>query len=349
MATATCSTSITGITLVCDYSYSAVGDYPNTVMRVSYSFKLRKAYSNNAIHGTVDFWFHTKHHSVRVDTEGAGDTGVLASGSVDIAWGTRRTVSHAPGFGVTSTWGYTGSSTVVITGTIPAPKFSAGINSYTYKSATFDVYLETNPNNFYKVKVYNDSGYLYADNVGSSVTITGLSPNTGYTFHIETWCKDDSGSAVQMEPFYITTKKPPVPTAGKVTISNITPFTATGTISGFTMGDMASLSYYRYKVLNSAGTEVISLRSNGTSTTINLSGLSEETTYTLYVDCIDNYGQSNSGWATASFTTLVDQAKIYIKDAGTWKQGKIYVKQSGTWQKVKKIYVKQSGTWKQGR
>ena len=41
MARVECSTSINGIYCVCDYNAYPVGNYPNIVMRIDYSFRVR--------------------------------------------------------------------------------------------------------------------------------------------------------------------------------------------------------------------------------------------------------------------------------------------------------------------
>lgn len=163
------------------------------------------------------------------------------------------------------------------------------------------------------------------ENTGTAnYTITGLSPNKTYKVEVayrrtynHVW---GYSSAVNM-----TTAKPPIPSIGTVSIINTTENGVTAQISGFTMGDMAILANYRYKVLDSAGTEVIPLKLNGTSTTINITGLQPETTYTLYVDAVDNYSQSNSGWATTTFTTLADKFTHLIASDGTKENCDMYL------------------------
>lgn len=83
--------------------------------------------------------------------------------------------------------------------------------------------------------------------------------------------------------------------------------------------------------------------SMGTSTTANVSGLSEETTYLFNMSAANAAGTNYS--TTVEVTTPADQAKIRIKDNGTWKKGKAYYKSNGEWVKAKKIYIKVNGEW----
>ena len=81
----------------------------------------------------------------------------------------------------------------------------------------------------------------------------------------------------------------------------------------------------------------------GTSTSKSITGLVEETEYSMWMS-VTNAGGTNYSTAT-TFTTPADQARIRIKTGGAWKQGKTYFKKDGAWKKVKKIYIKVNGQW----
>lgn len=82
----------------------------------------------------------------------------------------------------------------------------------------------------------------------------------------------------------------------------------------------------------------------GTSTSIGISGMAEETTYLLNMSATNASGTNYS--PTIEITTPADQAKIRVKNNGAWKKGKTYYKKDGRWVKAKKIYVKVNGQWK---
>lgn len=192
MARVECGTTISGIYCVCDYSAYPVGNYPNIVMRIDYQFRVRMAYAQNSISGYTNFWFHTKKHNVNIPyTVGAVTTGVLASGSVDISWGSGVSVTHAPGYGIELPGpsgpgsGGSGSSTVSITSSIPAPTRYDCDNprNITPTSATIDYHL-SNKNNYWRVylwdKISGKTWNVSPDNGNGTVTLTDLDPETNY-------------------------------------------------------------------------------------------------------------------------------------------------------------------------
>lgn len=188
---------------------------------------------------------------------------------------------------------------------------------------------------YYRIN-FNGGGYKQVSN---PATFSGLSPNTDYEIRAD--FVDNYGTvASNSSSITVTTNKPSAPTKGTISISNITPFTATLSISGFKLGEGASSGTYRYR-LNSG-----SWVSIGASTTYNIIGLSEETEYNVEVQMIDNYGTASAS-ADVSFTTLSDQAKKWLKINRTWKQGKVSVKEKAMWKKAKKVFVKKENTWKE--
>lgn len=82
----------------------------------------------------------------------------------------------------------------------------------------------------------------------------------------------------------------------------------------------------------------------GTSTSIGISNMAEETAYLLNMSATNAYGTNYS--STIEITTPADQAKIRVKNNGAWKKGKTYYKKDGKWVKAKKIYIKVNGQWK---
>ncbi len=81
----------------------------------------------------------------------------------------------------------------------------------------------------------------------------------------------------------------------------------------------------------------------GTATSAKVTGLSEETTYLFFASATNVAGTTYS--PAVEITTPADQAKIRIKEGGTWKKGKAWYKRNGEWVKAKKIYIKVNGQW----
>ena len=218
-------------------------------------------------------------------------------------------------------------------------KGSVSVTSKTYKSASFSIsgfsFGSGATWGYYRYRV--NSGSWVVINSSTSFTVNDLKPNTSY--NIEVQLVDNYSTASSSATTSVTTNKPPVPSAGRISVGEITPFTISISYSGFGLGDMASLSKYEVACYTDSPNYV----SNGTGTSYTFSNLTPATTYTISVRLTDNYGQT--AVATTTATTLEDQAKVYIKVNGSWKQGKIFIKQNGSWKKVKAVYVKKGGNW----
>ena len=65
----------------------------------------------------------------------------------------------------------------------------------------------------------------------------------------------------------------------------------------------------------------------GTSSTAEVTGLSEETTY-LFIGSATNVAGINYS-APLEVTTPADQAKVRRKNNGTWEKGKLWYKTNG--------------------
>lgn len=127
-------------------------------------------------------------------------------------------------------------------------------------------------------------------------------------------------------------------------------FYAIGATSSWGIGIPAYLSGQNYANwgsvelwvrINDAAVTTINL---GTSTTKVITGLEEETEYSMWMS-VTNVGGTNYSSIT-NFTTPADQAKIRIKTSDAWKLGKTYLKKDGSWIKAKKVYIKVNGEWK---
>lgn len=127
-------------------------------------------------------------------------------------------------------------------------------------------------------------------------------------------------------------------------------FYALGATSSWGIGIPAYLSGQNYANwgsvelwvrINDAAVTTIDL---GTSTTKVITGLEEETEYSMWMS-VTNVGGTNYSSIT-NFTTPADQAKIRIKTSDAWKLGKTYLKKDGSWIKAKKVYIKVNGEWK---
>ena len=138
----------------------------------------------------------------------------------------------------------------------------------------------------------------------------------------------------------VTTKNLDIPSKGTVTVGNITESSAIFSWSGFEFGAGATWGYYRYSTDGSNWT------SCGTDVMATLTGLSANTSYTFYVQLVDNYGQASAS-ATVTFKTKAINAwkcgkysAMYIKVSNTWKYWKLYYKKDGAWVYTHGNYIK---------
>lgn len=188
---------------------------------------------------------------------------------------------------------------------------------------------------YYRIN-FNGGGYK---KVSNPATFTGLSPNTTYNFYVD--FVDNYGTiAAGSTAGSVTTKKLDAPSKGTVTVGNITESSAIFSWSGFGFANGSTWGYYRYSTDGSNWT------SCGTDVVATLTGLSANTSYTFYVQLVDNYGQA-SGSATVTFTTKAIKAWkygkygiVYIKVDGKWKYGKLYYKKDGAWVYTNGNYIK---------
>ena len=151
---------------------------------------------------------------------------------------------------------------------------------------------------------------------------------------------DNYGQVSAVASTSFTTSKPPAPSKGTITVSNITESSAVFSWSGFGFGTGATWGYYRYSTNGSNWT------SCGTDVMATLTGLSANTSYTFYVQLVDNYGTASSS-ATVTFKTEAAKAWkygkygiVYIKVNDKWEYGKLYYKKDGAWVYTHGNYIK---------
>lgn len=136
---------------------------------------------------------------------------------------------------------------------------------------------------------------------GDGTILSNLSPNTTYSHYVR--IVDNFGQVSSAASVSFTTAKPDKPSKGSVSYSDLNPFGATFSWSGFQIKDGASSYFYQYSFDGNNWSNL------GTETSLTLSNLVPETSYTFRIRIVDNYG-TVSDFASVSFTTPADQAKI---------------------------------------
>lgn len=202
---------------------------------------------------------------------------------------------------------------------------------YTWSGA----YGTGHPSNLYGAYEYRVNGGDWQSTSTLSATLN-CSPNTSYKFEVR--LRDYYGQYSSILTNSAITPKPSAPTKGSVVVSEITINQATISISGFKLGAGASSGSYRYRLNGGTWVDI------GNKTTYIISDLNEETNYNVEVQMVDNYGTPSPN-ASASFTTLTEQLKFYIKVDGQQKLGKASLKANGDFKKIKSVHKKENGAW----
>lgn len=194
---------------------------------------------------------------------------------------------------------------------------------------------------------------------GTGFEVSGLSPNTVYIFYVRIVDNFDTPSDSVKVMF--KTAKPDKPSKGTVVYTDLNPFGATFTWSGFEVKEGATSYYYQYSFDGRIWKDL------QTQTRLVVNDLVPETRYTFYVRIVDNFDTA-SDYASVGFVTPADQAKIayhvidyqeailtkdgfeitdkkgnillaeMISDTGKLSQAKVWYNDNGVIKKVKKIY-----------
>ena len=194
---------------------------------------------------------------------------------------------------------------------------------------------------------------------GTGFEVSRLSPNTEYIFYVR--IVDNFGTPSESVKVVFKTAKPDKPSKGTVAYTDLNPFGATFTWSGFKIKEGANSYYYQYSFDGRIWKDL------QTQTKLVVGDLVPETIYTFYIRIVDDFG-TPSDYANVEFVTPADQAKIayhiidyqeailtkdgfemtdkkgnvllaeMISDTGKLSQAKVWYNDNGVIKKVKKIY-----------
>lgn len=153
----------------------------------------------------------------------------------------------------------------------------------------------------YSYQTSNDEKKWTDQGKATSLTLSDLKANTNYKFYVR--MVDNYGQPSLAASTSFTTLNPEKPNVGGIECTRLTPHGGMFSWYGFSVNEGATIDHYEYSLDNSNWINV------GTDTQTHLDNLSPETSYTLYVRIVDNFG-SKSDIATFDFKTLVDQFKI---------------------------------------
>ncbi|NUR59443.1 MAG: hypothetical protein HOV87_12355 [Catenulispora sp.] len=203
--------------------------------------------------------------------------------------------------GATKVWG-TGPGGTTVTppgapGTPVASAVTAGGATLTWTAAT----AGSNPIAGYDVySVSGSTSTKIASSTTTSVTLSGLTPATTYTFDVV--ARDSAGNVSAASPTVsVTTGSATPPGApGGLTVTGTTASTVGLSWTAATPGTLPIANYVVYR----AGTPAtVAATVPGTATTATVSGLTPATAYQFYVVAKDNGGLLSAPSATVSATT----------------------------------------------
>lgn len=231
----------------------------------------------------------------------------------------------------------------------------------TYKSAYISwsgFSIQDGATDYYYQSSTDDNNWINRSK-GTGFEVSGLSPNTVYIFYVR--IVDNFGTPSDSVKVMFKTAKPDKPSKGTVVYTDLNPFGATFTWSGFEVKEGANSYYYQYSFDGRIWKDL------QTQTKLVVDDLVPETRYTFYIRIVDNY-DTHSDYANVEFVTPADQAKIayyvidyqegiltkdgfeitdkkgnvllseMISDTGKLSQTRVWYNDNGVIKKVKKIY-----------
>lgn len=235
------------------------------------------------------------------------------------------------------------------------------VSKITYKSAYISwsgFSIQEGATDYYYQSSTDDNNWIDRSK-GTGFEVSRLSPNTEYIFYVR--IVDNFGTPSESVKVVFKTAKPDKPSKGSVTYTDLNPFGATFTWSGFKIQEGANSYYYQYSYDGRIWKDLQK------QTKLVVDDLAPETTYTFYIRIVDDFG-TPSDYANVEFVTPADQAKIayhvidyqeailtkdgfeitekkgnallaeMISDTGKLSQAKVWYNNNGAIKKVKKIY-----------
>lgn len=214
-------------------------------------------------------------------------------------------------------------------------KINIGVSNYGIPSSQAGRYIQgvISANNSISSDDWRSSSQTNVTSATVTITNNSISANTIYYYG--TYAYNGVISTNSMGGSFIT-----LPKVTSVTSSNIAATTATITINIPSQGSAATLTGY-YKI-NSGTAVSVGTVTQGSSKTVNLTGLTPSTTYTITAYISNSSGSSST--VTTAFTT---KASAYCSVNGQAKRvSKMYCSVNGQAKQVVKAYCSVNGQTK---
>ncbi len=158
----------------------------------------------------------------------------------------------------------------------------------------------------------SNPGNITVSSVDSPITVTGLTPGTSYTFTVVGTNNFGTSAATASSNSITATTVPQAPT-----ITGVTDTTSGGSINiSFNAGATGGSSITNYKY-STDGVTYTALSPSQTTSPLNITGLTNGTSYTFYIKAVNQNGDSSASSVSSSVTpTFVLQNTYLIVGGG---------------------------------
>lgn len=324
------------------YNERYEGTYPNLVYKADIRARFEGKFSIQASN-TLRFGELSQTYYMRYP-QWSGVTQWYELGTIAENMGCNRKREFSYGCSV-SGWPNLSGTANVTTPVIGLPSFETSIDTdgITQTSIPIKWKITDNPYNLYALRIYSvDRTKFVANSLnGSKGTFvdSGLTQNTEYEYHVESWMADLSGAYLDQEVLEARTlENYPAITVQSVDVVLSPQSNGTDTIT-FTAhtSDDAHVSQTVWQI--SGGPERTQSGLKYTET-----GMAQNSELTATVYTKDTLGRSSAKYQF-KFTTTFTQREVYVFDGSQWRRGYSYDVKDREF-KLCELWVHNGVTWK---
>ena len=177
----------------------------------------------------------------------------------------------------------------------PSTSYPYTINAQVISNTIVNIYFTTSPGNgrITSYNVISNPGSITASGTSSPITVSGLTPNTSYTFTM--YSVNNQGVSTMSDSTLPVTTNTIISPPTNLYVVNSTPTSIT---ISFTRPN-GSVNYY-VATANPGG-----ILGFSSSSPITISGLSQNATYSISLKAVDNYGISNASNTINTTTSTI--------------------------------------------
>ncbi len=324
------------------YNERYEGNYPNLIYKANVRARFEGQFSIQASN-TLRFGDLSRTYYMNYPAW-SGSTSWYELGGIAAGMGCSRQKGFSYGCSV-SGWPNLNGTANVTTPLIGLPSFEASINTSGVQQTSIPINwkITSNPYNLYVLRIYNVTKSAFVANSlnGSNGLFTdvGLTQNTQYTYHVEAWMANLSGSKLSQTTLSAKTlENYPAISVKSVDVSLSPQSNGTDTVT-FTAhtSDDAHVSQTVWQITGGPERTQSGLKYTET-------GMAQNSELTATVYTKDTLGRSGAKYQF-KFTTTFTQREVYVFDGATWKKGYSYDIKGGQF-KLCELWVHNGTTWK---